>query len=515
VGAGEVSSPIGLADHAAPDPTTGRLVMFVRVVQVRDGAAAGPKPSLRLAGATGSPVPVTTDTPIQATVGGPPIARASHTDEGGDIHVVEIEVLQSQPKWRLQIGNTDGRAHRYVVVAASSDDVRQPWLDLPVDALAFTVRVGESAAPRELPVVNHGTGPLTLTAPDGTALGSGFTLLSVTPRPIAANGRGTARVGFTTPAEPGQPAITHTFASDDPGAGTTAGHNHRVALTATVHPAPRWATGDILVLGELTLNRLDRATGRLVPVATDTAGAMDVAVDPATGDAVLLGAGFVKRVDRFTGVSTALPGFSTLTAPVGLAVDGVGTVVVVDRNAGSLVRVSRDGAREVVALTAPLFSAEPLAKAHDVSLEVNGDLVTCGEFSFFGVDHQSMVVRISRSGSLDIVSAGAPIDRTDGAQAVVVEPGGTAVVACRTRAPGGGPPVPTGSLIRVGPGAAQQLFVGSIDLRDPVSLAVTTDGTILVGAGPGLFAVHPQSGVLTRLSTASGGPIAVVPPLPA
>jgi hypothetical protein len=113
------------------------------------------------------------------------------------------------------------------------------------------------------------------------------------------------------------------------------------------------------------------------------------------------------------------------------------------------------------------------------------------------------------------VSAGAPIDRTDGARAIATEQDGTIVVACRTRAPSGGPPVPTGTLFRVGPGsAAQRLFVESNDLRDPAALAVAADGTILVGAGPGQFAVHPQSGDRTRLSTASGGRIASVPTLP-
>ena len=45
---------------------------------------------------------------------------------------------------------------------------------------------------------------------------------------------------------------------------------------------------------------------------------------------------------------------------------------------------------------------------------------------------------------------------------------------------------------------------------------MTADGTILVAAGGGLFAVDPkagQAGDPTRLSPVAGGRIAVVPPL--
>jgi hypothetical protein len=505
-----VSGPIPLADHTTLDPATGRTVMLIRVVQVDDGGAAAATPSLRLAGAAGSPVAVDTNTEISGVAGGSAIARATHTVESGHVHLVEIEVLEVQPRWQLQIGNSDGRTHHYVVVAGSTDvDTRQPWLDLPVGSLEFVARLGETAALQELPVANHGPGPLTLADADGTALGSGFTLLSVSPRPIGGNGRGTARIGFTTPAAPAELAVTHTFASNDPGAGTSTGHRNRVALAATVHPGPRWSAGDVLMLGELSLGRLDRTTGELVPVVADTAGAVDVSVDPTTGDAVLLGGGFVKRVNRFTGTQTALPDVATLTTPVGLGVDRDGTIVVLHRGADAVLRIKPDGTQDLVQLNG-------LGNPQDMALEPNGDVVLVYGFQHFSV--QAKVARIDRFGSIITVTVGDALNSPSGGPlTIAVEPDGTVLVARGFQGGGGGFTFSAGVLIRVDPqSGTQQTYVEKNVLHDPAALAVAADGTILVAAGEGLFAVHPQSGQAgdpTRLSPVSGARIAVVPPL--
>jgi hypothetical protein len=52
-------------------------------------------------------------------------------------------------------------------------------------------------------------------------------------------------------------------------------------------------------------------------------------------------------------------------------------------------------------------------------------------------------------------------------------------------------------------------------LADPTALAVAADDTVLVAAGGGLFAVHPQTGALTSLADTRGSRFAIVPPLPA
>jgi hypothetical protein len=512
-----VSDPIELADHAAVDPVTGRTVMSVRVVQVDDGGAPAAKPALRLAGAAGSPVPVGTDTPIPGAPAGPPVALATRVDEGGDIQLVEIEVLQPQPKWRLQIENTDGRTHHYVVVAGSSDvETRQPWLDLPVGALAFTVRVGETAPAQELPIANHGPGPLTVTDQDGTALGSGFTLLSVTPRPVGANRSGTARIGFTTPAAPTPVAVTHTFSSNDPGAGATTGHRNRVALSAIVQPGARWFAGDVLMLNALGLGRLDRATGLPVAVTTAVTNAIDLAVDPTTGDAVVLGTDAVTRVNRSTGAQTAVPGFAEafgITIPVGVAVERDGTLVVLFRGGGHgfVVRRPPAGPANFVVVNGNQRSV-------DLALDANGDaVVACGGSGVFGAD--AKVLRFNRSGASTTVAVGGSLSGpVGGPLAVTVESDGTILTARQFQGAGGGFTFSAGVLIRVHPQSGlQQTYVEKNVLHDPSALAVTADGTILVTGGSGLFAVDPRAGQgaePTRLSTVSGGRVAVVPPIP-
>jgi hypothetical protein len=515
-GAGPLPVPAGtpgrlfsFTERAGIDAVTGRLVMYLRIAQIDDDPAdpTAASPGVRLAAGAGPATDVgTAPTPIHTDPAAGPVALATRTDEPDALTLVEVEVLQPGQTWRLQIVNNDGRHHRYVWVVADTDNgTRRPWLDLPTTALAFQATVGETAPAQDLPVVNQGPGPLTLDDPDGTTLGAGFTLLSVTPRPIGLNRRGAARIAFTTPAAPTELAIAHTFASNDPGAGATAGHRNRIALSATVHPAPRWETGDVLMLTQLTLGRLDRATGLPVPVTTSTVGAADVAVDPITGDAVLLGADFVSRVDRFTGVHTPVPEFSTLTDAVGLAVESDGTVVVLDQ--GVLIRLSPEGARNDTDIS---VVGIPTA----IALEADGGAVVTGERP--GAVTVKSVWRINRLKSITEVATG-ELRRTPAfsARPVVVERTGAILTAQQDKRFDGDLGFSAGSLVRVDPQSGQQQFIieRSLLLADPASLAVTTDGTVLVSAGRALSAMHLQTGGLARLSAVAGARIAVVPPL--
>jgi hypothetical protein len=503
VPAGTAGPSVAFTERAGLDPATGRLVMYLRVAQ---NGETGSTPGLRLTAGTGPTTDIgTAPTPVHDQ--GNLVAVATRTDEPDGLTLVEIEVLQPGRSWALQVVNNDVAEHRYVwVVADTADGTHRPWLDLPVTEVAFRTAVGETAAPQDLPVANHGTGPLTLDDADGAELGAGFTLRSITPRPIATNARGSARIGFTTPAAPAQLTITHTFASDDSGAGTTTGHRNRVALTATVHHAPRWAPGDVLLLGELSLDRLDRATGRPVPVGTLTAGAVDVAVDPRTGDAVLLGVGFVRRVDRLTGAETALPGAATLVTPVAVAVDRNGTVVVVDAGSLSLVRIAADGTRTDI-------PARVLESTRDMTVDADGNVIVSG------VEHgdagsRGTVWRFDRSGSLTVVGTDHPPGSFKSRKrSLAVAADGTILVGYQSQSfPG---PFNAASLLKVDPrsGQAQRFIVDSRELTNPVSLAATADGTILVSGSLGLFAVHPQTGAPTRLTDVFVNRIAVVPPL--
>jgi hypothetical protein len=508
VPAGAAGPLVPFTERAGADSTTGRLVMFLRVVRIGD--ADGPAPGLRLAAGAGPATDVgTAPTPLHGDPGAAPVALATRTDEPDAITVVEVEVLQPDQPWQLQIVNRDGADHRYVWVVADTDDAtRRPWLDLPTPELAFRTAVGETVTPQDLTVANHGTGPLTLDDPDGTDLGAGFTLLSVTPRTIGPRGRGRARIAFTTPAAAAQLTIAHALASNDPAAGRVDGHRNRVSLAATVHAAPRWARGDILLLGEYSLERLDRASGPPEPVSMLAAGILDVAVDPATGDAVLLYVGSVVRVNRLTGEESVVP-VPGLVTPVAVAVDGGGAVAVLDVGSRSLVRIAPDGTRTDTV-------AAVLEHAWDLAVEANGDAVVTG-VEPGQPSSRGTVWRIDRAGSTTVVGT----DHSVGSlryriRPLAVERDGTILVGYQSQSfPG---PFNAASLIRVGPrsGQARSFVVDSRELTNPVSLAVAADGTVLVSGGLALFAVHPQTGVPTRLTNehVAGGAIAVVPPLP-
>ena len=504
VATGATGPSVAFTEHAGVDPATGRLLMFLRVAQI-DGEPAAPPPRLLLTAGANPPVDVSAAPMPVHDEQGTLVALATRTDEPDALSLVEVEILQPGRPWRLQIVNRDGADHHYVWVVADTDDgTRRPWLDLPVATLAFQAVPGAAVPPRDVPVANHGTAPLTLADPDGAPLGAGFTLLAVTPRPIGANRTGTARIGFTAPAEPVDLAIEHIFASNDPGAGTVTGHRNQLTVTGVVQGAPRWTPGDVLMLVGSALGRLDPGTGRPVPVSTDTAGAVDVAVDPTTGDALLLGAASVTRVNRFTGAQAPVPGLAAVTAPVALAVDKDGTVVVLDGTA--VVRVKPDGTSAVTQTGEP----GPL---RDMALEASGDAVVLRSGSFFG-GGDPKVVRITRSGSVTtLVTGGLLNGPSGGPEAIAVLRDETVLTIRRGQEAGGGMVFSFGVLIKVDPGSGQpRIYTDLNDLREPAALAVAADGTILVSGSLGLFAVGPETPTLTRLSTVANARVAVVPP---
>lgn len=234
---GTPSALIEFADRSAVDPVTGRNVMFLRAVQVSDQATDNlPRPALLLAVGQGPPTEVTASpTSIPRQTGGSAAATAVLTAEGDGIDLIEIEPLESDLQWQLQIINRDTRSRRYTWVVATTDaETRQPWLDIASQSVAFDTLTGETPAAQEVTLANYGTGPLVLDDPDGAELGAGFRVLTITPRPLGGNRRALARIGFTAPDTPGAPATTHTFGSNDPAAANTAGHNNRLGLTATV-----------------------------------------------------------------------------------------------------------------------------------------------------------------------------------------------------------------------------------------------------------------------------------------
>jgi hypothetical protein len=503
VPAGTVGPLVEFAEHAALDPATGRTMMFVRVVQVNEGnGPAAPPPSIRLAVGAGPATAVGIAPTAIGAQPGTPAGIATLGASSDDVHLVEVEVIQPQT-WHLQIANTDTRDHRYTwVVADTVAATLQPWLDVPVPTLAFEALTHETTPPQDVAIANYGPGPLTLNDPDGTDLGSGFRLLALTPHVIGGNHRAVASFGFTAPDTPGTPATTHTFASNDPAAGSMAGHGNRIALTATVHPSPRWRPGDILVISGLGLCRLDAATGELAPVTSNVTRATDLAVDPTTGDAVVLGVGFLKRVNRFSGVQTPLGGGSDLGSPAGVAVGSDGAVVYLHRGASLLLEIDRPAGQP----TSILVSG--LGDPRDIALEASGDVLVAN-----GGGGGDAIVRISLPGGRQ--SRVASSDILGGPVAVAVEHAGTILAIRPFQGAGGGSTFSAGALIRINPQTHVSALVAEpSELTDPRALAVANDGTILVAAAAGVFALNPVNGALTQLTENDVRGIAVVPSLP-
>ena len=507
VPAGTAGPLVEFAEHAALDPATGRTVMFVRVVQVNEGnGPAAPPPSIRLAVGAG---PVTAVGIAPTAIGaqpGIPAGIATLGASSDDVHLVEVEVLQPQT-WHLQIANTDSRDHRYTwVVADSAAATLQPWLDVPVPTLAFDALTDETTPPQDVAIANYGPGPLNLDDPDGTDLGSGFRLLALTPHVIGGNHRAVASLGFTAPDTPGTPATTHAFASNDPTAGSAAGHGNRIALTATVHPRPRWQPGDILVISGLGLCRLDAATGDLTPVTSNLTTATDVAVDPTTGDAVVFGAGFLKRVNRFSGVQTPLGGGSDLGGPVGVAVGSDGAVVYLHRGASLLLEIDRPPGHPTPILVSGL--GDP----RDIALDASGGVLVVNRGS-----EGDALVRISLPGGQQskVASSAQLNGPVGGPVAVAVEHAGTILAIRPFQGAGGGFTFSAGTLIRINPQThVISLVAEPSALADPRALAVANDGTILVAAAAGVFALNPANSQLSQLTESAVRSIAVVPSLP-
>jgi WD40 repeat protein len=237
---GEPSALIPLRVRSAVDPATGRDLMFLALVKVGAGCAAPgpPDPTLRLRVGTGEPVVVAgpDPVPLRAQAGpdaGPTVALATRAAVGPDRWLVTVEILQPGHPWALQIehhGPADEHGFTWVV-ADDEAETGQPWIDVPTDPLRFRVKVGHRHV---LPVsiANRGTGVLALTGADGADLGSGFTLVDVTPRNVEPHTCATARIGFTGSAVPGTSSLDVRVGSDDPTAALS-GHPETLALRAT------------------------------------------------------------------------------------------------------------------------------------------------------------------------------------------------------------------------------------------------------------------------------------------
>lgn len=384
---GAPSELIAIEERAAVDPVTGRNTMRLAVVKLGVGCSAPgpPHPTIQLQVNTGPLTTIGDSTQLSAGPGDA-VAIASLVHQSSpELHLVEIELLRTGLTWRLRIQH-DGPAdrHQFVwVVADDANEVGQPWMDAPV-SLDFAGSVGLPVT-RTLTIANRGTGTLVLTDPDGADLGHGFVLDRITPDAVAPNACATAEVTFTGPGG-GTHSSDFAIATNDSAAGTAAGHNGLVRLTATV---PILQPGDIVVGSRRSLStspedrlvvRVDPATGQLTRIRTadrfDHSG--PIAVEP-TGNVLLIGRldgtpdDRVVRLSRTTGRLTRvaqLPGLQAIT------VESDGTIVVAHETGAfgnprsTIVRIN-----PVTGAPTLVSEGDNLKNVHNLTIDRNGEFV--------------------------------------------------------------------------------------------------------------------------------------------
>ena len=191
--------------------------------------------------------------------------------------------------WQLGMWSNDAAAARQFtwVVSGMLANTSQPWVDVAPSALTWDVLVGGSASD-SVTISNKGTGAFTvngMTPP----LSAEFTLGAL-PITLDPNTSAPLTVTFTAPAAaPPDGVITAAATLDitppDGTAGASAGHNHRVSLSARVSTPDTWATKAPMLTGRQDLGLAAAGNGKLYAVGGAT---MDETIarveeyDPAT-----------------------------------------------------------------------------------------------------------------------------------------------------------------------------------------------------------------------------------------
>jgi hypothetical protein len=213
-------------------------MMFIRVAMFGGTAA----PTLFIKAGTGAAVQITTTT--TAVYRSP-----SLTDYVGDVQLVTVgeapDVFQvrigfdqdTTETWQLGIQSNDAVSRDFTwVVADSIANTAQPWIVVTPATLPYASLVNEAIS-QSVQVSNKGTGTLNITSVN-PALPTGFNMGTPLPLAVAPAQTQSLVLTFTAPATPPAGGLT-TGTVDlvatpaDSTVGTSAGHNQRVALTAT------------------------------------------------------------------------------------------------------------------------------------------------------------------------------------------------------------------------------------------------------------------------------------------
>lgn len=469
------------------DDTGGIKTIFMRVTTLTEGVGEAHRASVGISADDGVPTtfaPVGPSTPIRNKLGAI-VARADvkvFPLETPGVSVVRIrpnpELDGTTIKWRLQITNNDTVTRRFTfVVAKSTEDAQQPWLDVAA-AADFDVLTQSGNTTHDVPIVNLGTGPLTLDGSNVKDVGAGFSVTAVPPT-IAPYSSAASQVAYTAGPEPGRSTATVFYTSDDPRAGEIKGHNRRLRLSAIVRK-PLWAPGDILVVDRnasdgVSTGALIRVDARKGVQTLVCAGGLfntptGVAVEP-DGNAVIsdsgafaCGKGGVIRVNQLTGVQTEVSSADRFVDPNGVVALPDGTIVVVDQNAagggGGLIRVNPETGQQTI-----LSSGNNFGDPIGVAREATGNFVVLDSRAA-GQD-KAGVIRVTPEGVQTLIVGGIPRMLSG----IAVAADGKILVT------GSGP----ASLLRIDPdGGEQQALATGQPMNSPSRLAVEADGSAVV-----------------------------------
>lgn len=238
-------TPIELLAAADPDTPTHDITMFIRVAMSGAAATGSTTPGLFLQVATGPQVQLTTSP--QSIFKTPAMALSDYVGDGvmaaeaDNVFLVKVIFFGTPDPalaWQLGIRNMDAGAAREFtwVVASTVGATAQPWIDVQPTVLSWTVLINGSAAD-SVTIRNRGTGPFTVT--NVTPALPGQFVPSIPVGALNPNTSASLGVTFTGPAAPPAPngvitanatvAITPT----DNTAGTSAGHNRQLSVSAT------------------------------------------------------------------------------------------------------------------------------------------------------------------------------------------------------------------------------------------------------------------------------------------
>jgi hypothetical protein len=243
-------TPILLNDHIGPDDVVpGFNSTFIRIVMLGSASANPPlvllqavKPAGMLAETVGPeveilPTHIFPNKLISLLDGtNDPIAAADAawvSPFANNVYLLKIFVSIPGTRFRIRFRNTTAEARQFTwVVASSSAESLQPWIDVTTTPLTYNALINQPLT-QILTIRNYGTTPFQVTGIN-PPLGAAFSLpvLPVTVNPASHQD---LVITFTSPTTSGTTSTTSTVAvtPSDPNATSIAGHNQQFVINTT------------------------------------------------------------------------------------------------------------------------------------------------------------------------------------------------------------------------------------------------------------------------------------------